>query len=75
MSVKDGIFVTNQVQLSQPLDAATVARAKEIRWQWTLLYNRLKAAPWNEATDAHLARCTEVIDLIDSILAANPTVN
>jgi len=75
MSIRDGIFVTNHIQLSEPLDAETIARAKEIRWQWTLLYNRLRAAPWNEATDSHVARCKEVIDLIDAILAANPTIN
>lgn len=76
MSIKDGIFVTNHVQLSQPLDAETIARAKQIRWQWIITFNRLKAQKGGGAEHAHaLAVAEQAIDTIDAILAANPTVN
>lgn len=76
MSIRDGIFVTNHIQLSQPLDAATVARAKEIRWQWVITYNRLKATKGGGADHADaLATAERCIDMIDQILAANPTIN
>ncbi len=57
------------------LSEADIARAKRIRWQWTLTYNRIKNAPWNSATDTHLARCDEVIAIIDSMLAANVRIH
>lgn len=76
MSIKDGIFVTQHVQLSQPLDAETITRAKEVRWEWVKLYNRLKALKGGGAQHAEaLARAEQCIDLIDQILAANPTIN
>jgi len=76
MSIKDGIFVTNHVQLSEPLSAADVARAKEIRWQWVTVYNRLKAQRGGGAEHAHaLATAEQCIETIDMILAANPTIN
>lgn len=70
------ITVTNEippVALDVPLSAEHIAQAKRIRWQWTLLHNRLRSEPWNSATDTHLARCDEVIAIIDGLLAAQPT--
>lgn len=55
------------------LDEETVKRARRIRWQWYLLYNRVRSAPWTHATDTHLARCEEVIAIIDRLLESNPT--
>lgn len=76
MSIKGGIFVTNQIRLSQPLDAETITRAKEIRWQWVLTYNRLKAQKGGGADHADaLAQAERCIDMIGQILAANPTIN
>jgi len=76
MSIRDGIFVTQHIQLSQPLDAETIARAKEIRWQWIITFNRLKAQKGGGADHAHaLATAEAAIDTIDAILAANPTIN
>jgi hypothetical protein len=48
-----------------------VALMKKIRWQWCINYNRIRGAPWNPATDTHLARCEEVIAIIDRALDAN----
>ena len=76
MSVKDRIFVTNQVRLSQPLSSEDVVRAKEIRWQWVITFNRLKARKGGGAEHAYaLAMAEQCIELIDEILAANPTIN
>lgn len=55
------------------LDEETIQRAGRIRWQWTLLYNRVKSMPRTHATEAHMARCEEVIAIIDALLAANVT--
>jgi hypothetical protein len=71
-----GIFLTNEIPplpFDVRLDEETIKRAKAIRWQWYLLYNRVRSQPWNPATDTHLARCDEVIAIIDAILAAHPT--
>ena len=76
MSVKDGIFVTDQVVLSQPLSPEDVARAQKIRWQWVIMFNRLKAQKGGGAEHAHaLATAEQCIEVIDKILAANPTIN
>lgn len=72
------MIITNEIPpsaLNQPLSVAHVAQAKLIRWQWTLLHNRLRSQPWNSATDAHLARCDEVIAIIDALLASQPTTH
>ena len=72
------IAITEEI-VPQPADLRLseedIARAKRIRWQWMLTYNRVKNAPWNAATDAHLARCDEVIAIIDGMLAANVRVH
>ena len=68
------VIVTEElspVPFDTRLDEETIKRAKRIRWQWYLLYNRIRNAPWNAATDAHLARCDEVIAIIDGMLASN----
>lgn len=72
------IVVTEEVAplpVDVRLSEEDIARAKRIRWQWMLVYNRVKNAPWNAATDTHLARCDEVIAIIDGMLAANVRVH
>ena len=76
MSIKDGIFVTHHIQLTEPLDAHALARAKEIRWRWVVLYNHILSTKGGDPDyDAHLALAEQCIDMIDKIIAANPTIN
>lgn len=75
---RKGIIVTNElpnVRLEQPLSPADLERAKRIRWQWVLTYNRARAAPRSLQSDIALAQCEETIAIIDAILAAQPTIN
>lgn len=72
----DSTTVINHVQLSEPLDAAAIAEAKAIRWQWVVLYNRLKNTAGGGAQHAHaLDMAEQCIEIIDAILEANPTIN
>lgn len=74
--MRNGIFITNHIQLSQPLDDTTVELAKYVRWQWIVLYNHLKAQKGGGAKHAYeLAVAEQVIDAIDAMLVANPTTN
>ena len=76
MSIKDGIFVTNHVRLVAPLSPEDVKRAQQIRWQWVITFNRLKAQRGGGAEHAHaLATAEQCIEVIDQILAANPTID
>lgn len=71
-------IVTNEippVAFDVRLDEETVRRAGLIRWQWTLLYNRVRSMPRTHATEAHMARCEEGIAIIDALLAANVTTH
>ena len=69
------MIITNEVPPSLALTEEQLKTARRIRWQWTLLHNRLRSQPWNSATDTHLARCDEVIAIIDRLLAANQTTH
>lgn len=71
-------IVTNEippVRLTAPLDEETVRRAGLIRWQWALLYSRVRSMPRTHATEAHMAQCEKVIAIIDALLAANVTTH
>jgi hypothetical protein len=73
-----GVFITNEIPplpFGTRLDEATIKQAKAIRWQWYLLYNRVRSQPWTAASEAHLARCDEAIAIIDALLAANVTTH
>jgi hypothetical protein len=68
------VIVTAEVP-PLPFDARLTpeleAKAKQIRWQWYLLYNRARSAPRTPTNDGHLECCDEAIAIIDAILAAN----
>lgn len=73
-----GIVVTNEipnVRLEQPLSPADIERAKRVRWQWVLTFNRARSAPTTHETVYAMAKCEEAIAIIDAILAAQPTVH
>lgn len=75
---RSGVIVTNEipnVRMTQPLSPADLERAKRIRWQWVLAYNKARSAPPSVAAMSAAERCEEVIAIIDAILAAQPTVH
>lgn len=78
MVERDGIIVTDDipnVRLEQPLSPADLERAKRIRWQWVLTFNRARSAPTTHETVYAMAKCEEAIAIIDAILAAQPSVH
>lgn len=78
MVERDGIVVVDDipnVRLEQPLSPADLERAKRIRWQWVLTFNRARAMPRSHEADYAMQRCEEAIAIIDGILAAQPTIH
>ena len=75
---KHGIIIRDEipnVKLVSPLSPADLERARRIRWQWVLTFNRARSAPITHETVYAMAKCEEAIAIIDAILAAQPTVH
>jgi len=73
-----GIIVTNEipnVHLEEPLSPADLERAKRIRWQYVLCFNRARSAPLTPESIGVLESCETAIAIIDALLAAQPTIN
>jgi hypothetical protein len=73
-----GVIVRDEippVRLEQPLSPADLERAKRIRWQWVLTYNQFRSMPMGVDRDVGLARCEEVVAIIDALIAAQPTTH